>query len=466
MIKRLELLFSSKAGKNIFDDAVCIIKEHSMDDWLSRGVLVGLSGGPDSVMLLCFLKKYAEKAKVGKILAVHVNHMIRGEEADRDERFSEEICRELGIEFLSVKRDVPNEAKELSLGIEEAARNIRYSIFSDLIQSRNDVSCIAVAHNSTDNLETVILNMMRGSGTRGVAGIPPVRDNIIRPLLYSSKKKIVSALSDATIPFVIDSTNGESEYRRNYVRNEILPMLYRLSDDPEGMVSRSSRNLRCDFEYIEAIADHFLNEQSDKTVLREDLSKLHPAVFSRVINEICRRGGATGVEYTHIASITELMSRSDNFEVSLPGQVNFLCRKGKCCVERLLPFDDIRYDVTLSYGENIIEPLGICIFLSDKPFDDFSSNVYKISIQTSIDFDIIKGDVRVRNKRDGDTYIYGGMTRKLKKLFNDKGISPELRSRVPVFYDDEGILWVKGFSVRDGGCKKSVKRLYIAIGEK
>ena len=179
MIERLDLLFNSKMGKAVYENAVRIIKEYSMDEMLSRGVLIGFSGGPDSVMLLLFLIKYSETGNVGKILAVHVNHMIRGDEASRDESFSKCFCEKLGVEFCSVQRNIPSIASENSQSIEETARNVRYSVFEEILRSRSDVSCIAVAHNSTDNFETVLLNMMRGAGSKGMAGIPPVRGNIM-----------------------------------------------------------------------------------------------------------------------------------------------------------------------------------------------------------------------------------------------------------------------------------------------
>ena len=465
MIERVSRLFESKAGALIYDKAIQAIKDHSMGEKLVNGVLVGFSGGPDSVMLLCVLKKYAEENSLGKICAVHVNHMIRGEEADRDEEFSQAFCKALDIEFVSLKRDVPAEAKACSGGIEEIARNIRYSIFSEILCGRNDISCIAVAHNSTDNLETVIMNMMRGSGTRGLAGIPPVRDNIIRPLLYSSKKQILNALSSSDIPFVIDSTNSEIEYKRNYIRNELLPKFERLSDDPEGIALRFCKNLRLDSDYIDSEARTFLESANSNVIHASSLRNLHPALFSRVIALMAINGGSTGIEAVHISKISDLIKTSSNFVVCLPGEVRFVCRYNICTVEPE-PCVSAEFDHVLSMGENYIEEIDSYIILSESSDIFCSSNVYKISIKTSIDFDIINGDVRVRNKIDGDSYVYGGMTRKLKKLFNDRNISKELRSKIPVFYDNEGILWVKGFPVRDGGAKDPTKKLFISILEK
>ena len=161
----LDRLFSSDEGKRVYSSFLNAISDFSMDEKIRGGVIVGFSGGADSVTLLSALVKYSRDNHLNPPVAVHVNHMIRGDEADRDQAFAEDFAKALGVEFLCFHRDIPSEAKALSKGLEEVARNARYSIFNDLIKGRNDISCIAVAHNATDNLETVIFNMMRGAGS-------------------------------------------------------------------------------------------------------------------------------------------------------------------------------------------------------------------------------------------------------------------------------------------------------------
>jgi len=461
----IKRLFESKLGAKIYSDALHTIKNYNMDKKLCGGVLVGFSGGADSVMLLCVLKKYAEENGIKKLCAVHLNHMIRGAEAERDEEFSRDFCTALDVEFVSFKRDIPMEAQRLSKGIEETARIVRYSIFEDLLQSRNDISCIAIAHNATDNLETVIFNMMRGAGTAGLAGIAPVRDEIIRPLISTPKPDITSALEEATIPFVVDSTNSETDYKRNYIRAEILPKLRVLSENPEAQAARLSENLRHDNLYIVSEAKRFLNAFNEKAPAKK-LLQLSLAVFSRVISLMAKRGGSFGVEHTHIYKIRKLLEEGNSFSVSLPGGVSFICQQGLCDVDKLNDTEPISYERKLKKGINYIPEIDAQIVVSDMPIDNFSSKVYKIAIQRAIDFDIIKGELLVREKRDGDSYVYGGMTRKLKKLFNDKSISPEKRPLIPVICDGEGILWVPGFSVRDGGKKNAENKVYISIAYK
>ncbi len=458
----IERLFENERGKRIYDAALKTIQKYKMAEKLSGGVLVGFSGGADSVMLLCVLKKYARENGSKSIIALHINHMIRGEEAERDERFSRDFCAALGINFIAEKRDVPAEAKRLSKGLEETARDIRYSIFRDLLRSRNDIVAVAVAHNSTDNLETVLLNLMRGAGSRGASGIPPVRDHIIRPLISVSKSDITSALDEADIPYVVDSTNLETDYRRNFVRADIIPSLRKLTEDPEGQAIRFTENLRSDDSYIREQAEAFLSN-GKATVSAHELKALHPAVFSRAVTILAKRGGASGIERVHIDKIRELILSGGDFSVSLSGGVSFISENGEVIVGVPKGENSLSYEKKLFLGKNYIAEIDAEIILSKEPIDKSSLKIYNFSIQQTIDFDIIKGDLFVREKRDGDSYTYGGITRKLKKLFNDRSIPPSKRPLVPIICDDLGILWVSGFGVRDGGSKKPSNPLYIAV---
>ena len=380
--------------------------------------------------------------------------------------FSHTFCEENEIEFLSFRRDVPTYARKNSLGMEEAARNVRYSIFEELLRSRNDLSCIAVAHNATDNLETVIFNMMRGAGTRGISGISPIRDNVIRPLLYVPKRDVIKALADFEVPFVTDSTNLETDYSRNYIRAEILPKLARLSENPEAAATKLSRALREDSEYLDGEAERVFSEYREAPVPRALLADMPQAIFYRFVSLMAKSVGSS-LESTHVQAIKHSISNTtSDFSISLPGGIDFVCQNNRCEIAQKKVKKEIRYEHKISYGVNHIEELDTEIIISEKPFDDSFSKIYKISIQQEIDFDIINGSLFVREKRVGDAYFYGGMTHKLKKLFNDKKIPQSERSLIPVFCDDSGIVWVPGFGVRGTNRKKSPKKLYIAIAKK
>ncbi len=461
MDKKIRMLFESECGKKIYSLAEAAIKEYKMKEKIFGGVLVGFSGGPDSVMLLCFLYEYLRREKEFQLAAYHINHSIRGEAADADESFSKEFCKSLKIEFFSRKIDVPALAKTEKLSLEECARNIRYREFLDIILSRNDLSAIAVAHNADDNLETVIINIFRGCGTRGACGIPPVRDNIIRPLIFVKKSDIIKALDAAKIPYVIDKTNNENEYKRNRVRHNIIPQLYNICEDPAKMATRLCGNLRLDEDYINIKADEVLN--GGFTLPSKNLAEQHRALQARILSKMAKNASAD-ISAKIIDSICELLYQ-DNFSYSIPGGAKFICEYGICRIERT-ESDKYEYRFSLTSGRNIFDDYDADFFITEKKIDDFSLNVYKISIQADLSSAIINGSLYLRPRIDGDKIFYGGITRKIKTLFADLKIPASLRSSIPVLCDDSGVLWVPGFGVRDDGVKDKGK-LYatLAIGK-
>lgn len=459
-------IFSTPTGRAVYQKFERAVSDFSMNEYLSGGVLVGFSGGADSVLLLLLLNEYRRRWRDFKILAFHVNHLIRGEEAYRDESFAEEFARSIGVEFSSVKVDVPRLSKEMGCGLEEAARDVRYSEFEKILQGRTDISSIATAHNSTDNLETVIINMMRGAGSRGISGIKPVRKNILRPIIYVSKEEVVRVLNEANVPFAIDSTNLTTDYKRNYVRHEILPRLSTLTSSAEEMAIRFSENLRCDADYIDSVAFDFIEKNyRDGKVARAALSALHPAVFSRVIISLAKEVSGVSLEKTHLNAIFSHLDSGD-FSISLPGEVSFIARADLCYFGKNNKEEKHSYSKSLVMGINEIEGFDGVIILSDTPIDKTFIKVFKIATQVRIDSAIIDGELRVRSKIDGDSYRYGGITRKLKKVFNDKSVPREIRFAVPVICDGKGILWVPGLPVRDGGNANASNLIYAALAYK
>ncbi len=465
MITDITALFESERGKRIYDNVTSQIKEWGMDKLISGGVLVGFSGGADSVMLLSLLKKYSEDFGNFKLLAVHINHMIRGEEAASDEEFSRAFCESLGVEFIAKSYDVPSIARESSKGLEEAARDVRYSAFREIIQGRNDIECVAVAHNSTDNLETLIFNMTRGAGTRGMSGIAPVRENIIRPLIDVAKADIVSALDSVGVPFVVDSTNLTTDYNRNFIRHEILPKLLHLTKKPEAMAARMSKNLRVDDDFISGVALDFLSEYGEGKIPHAKLSSLHFAVFSRVISHLAKSASGASLESVHITQIYELLKSGESFSVSLPGGISFFTDGA---VTEILPGgkkEKASFFKRLKLGVNEIPEISADIILSNEKIDNSSVKIYKNAIQQTIPFDIIEGELFARERREGDSYVFGKMTRKVKKLFNDRKIPKAEREKTPIICDGSGILWLPGFPHRDSDVRCD-KKLYLLVGYK
>lgn len=430
------------------------INAYSMDKLLSEAsyVFVGLSGGADSTLLLLFLSDYILEKKFDcKLKALHLNHLIRGIDADNDEAFCKNLCQEIGVEFISKRVDVPKSANDSGEGIEEAARRERYLFFEEETSKVSGKVLVATAHNADDNLETVLLNMFRGSGALGLTGIPPVRDNkYIRPLIELSSMEIRSYLDDNKISYCVDKTNKDINYRRNYLRSEIIPRIRTIYPHPEVMTSRMSALIRSDEDYLRIVSSEI--SEKYKTFIPLDVIKNnHEAIISRVIRQIYLNVvlDDSSIEAVHFNAIMNLVKNGKNgSKLDLPGNVVVII------INENLVFDISKEDVKpfeykLHMGENVFENEKFTIVLSYEKYN-CSSNINKNFIQKTFDFDKINEDMIVRNRRDGDEYRYGGMKRKLKKLFQDKKIPQRERDALPIICDKNGILWVPGFGQREG----------------
>ncbi len=421
-----------------------------MQEFIESGTLIGLSGGADSVMLLCFLLEYRRRSGLDfTIAASHINHGIRGEEADCDEAFCKTICDSLGVELIIDRYSIPTLARQSGLSIEESARITRYSVFNRIIFGRDDIGCVAVAHNMSDSVETVIFNILRGSGSRGASGIRPVRDEIIRPLIKLSKGEIEAASDEFGIPYVTDNTNLSSDYTRNYIRHEIIPSFERVTPDPERMIARFADNMRSDDDFINQFVDDFL---LNHLVVRNcDLRALHNSVYIRVLSRMAEKSGAS-LSYRIASDIRSLLYK-DNFSYSLIGKASFVCERGECKISRDTG-EGVDFCFAVGEGVTDLSPLNAIFVILGEENKKTYLNVYKNSIQANLSSAIIKGSLYLRPKKDGDTVYYGGMTHKIKKLFSDAKIPRSKRRLIPILCDDDGVVWVPGFGVRDDGVPK------------
>ena len=443
-----------------------LLKEH-MDAHLSHGALLALSGGKDSVLLLSLLSRYAKEKEI-PVAAFHLHHGIRGEEADRDAEFCKELCEELGVSLFMSYVDVPAIAKEMGEGIEATARRERYRLLAKTARERG-FSCVLTAHTATDNLETVLLHLLRGGGGNALAGIPPVRplcDGImlLRPLLSLSAEEVTAALRDASLPSVFDSTNDDVAYTRNYVRKEILPRLSAITPSPERAVSRMTENVREDMAFLDGVArDAFDTLFDGESLDAEKLARLPRAIRYRVFRMLYEKKakGAPLPERVHVNLLFDRMMREGDFSFSFPKGVR-IGRTGDRLVVGFAP--------AFSHPETVIHKGcnrladGSLLFVMEKSSKPLPQIVYTLSIQRPLASATIEGELCVRSRREGDAYRYGGVTHRLKKLFSDAKLSKEARSSLPVLHDARGILWVPGFGVRDDGGdgERDMTLLYIA----
>lgn len=415
------------------------INRYSMNE-IYDGVILGFSGGADSSAILHYLSKHTKN-----IIAVHINHMIRGNEALRDEFFCKTICQKYGVKFLSYRVDIPKLAKESRQGIEETARKERYKIFKRLMQEQPEYKCIVTAHNANDNAETILFNLTRGSGTNGIAGIKPNLDGVYRPLIYCTKQEILEYCEKNSISYVTDSTNEDIDYTRNYIRHEIVPMLEKLNPAFIDSCTRMSENVRDDENYIKQTSDRIIDENKiTKRVSTELFNSFDKAIALRILKHMAN----DNLDSKAIDLCIQLAKNGSVGQyVNLPNGISFKKERGYLKFVKTEDLFKVTYNVTLKQGLNNIKKIGVIISLNtdEKPKD--CSLAYEVTLNSN-------GTLIARNRKDGDKITHGKMTKKLKKLFYDKEIPSHRRDKIPVICDDEGILYVPGVVVRDGAkCK-------------
>lgn len=425
-------------------------------------ILVGFSGGADSSALLHMLARYSYKTGA-KIYAAHINHGIRGEEADRDEAFCKDAAKKLGVEFFSLKADVPKIAKESKESIESAARRVRYQYFATLMQ-KHGIPLLATAHNADDNIETLIFNLARGAGLGGMCGIPESRpcENglVIRPILGMEKSEILDYCAQNGIDFVTDSTNLETDYTRNKIRAQIIPVLRQINPGAVKNAYRMTETLREDSLCLESMSRWFAEDLGENFEIETEKICGSPAAvvnraLIRLYDEISEGGT---LEQSHINSLRLLAQRAvPHSSVSLPSRICATIEDGKLCFRKACDIGADNsfsrdYDVILSEGETFISQTNSEIVIGNS---QNTKNIYKKSILLSIDFDKIKGKMRARGRREGDKIRMNGMSKSVKKLMCDKKIPLQIRSRIPVIYDDDGIVAIPAIGVCDKARAKS-----------
>lgn len=422
------------------------IEKHNM---IKKGdsIVVGLSGGPDSVCLLHVLSSLREEHDIN-LYAVHLNHMIRGEEALRDEKYAKDFAKSLNVPFISERIAVEEYAKQNKMSSEEAGRFLRYRLFNEVAE-KNGASKIALAHNMNDQAETMIMRFLRGTGISGLKGINPVREGrYIRPILSCTREEIEAYCREKALNPVIDSTNAESIYTRNKVRLEIIPYI-RKYFNPNIILNlfNNSEIIRDEDDLINKISMEKYQEIKVSDGIRtEDFNSLHIAMKRRIIRLLIEevRGSLNQIESKHIEECMDFIESSGTGKlISLPGGF-----RGR------IEYDSFKIspnEVREDFEEEILIPgvtsvPGKGFFIKTRILTGPSSDIRENRYIKYFNYDKIEGSLTIRNRRDGD-YIYPkGMSgrKKLKDIFIDKKIPREERSGMPLVALGDEILWAVG----------------------
>lgn len=445
-------------SKHVSDKLITAIKSFSLTN-KGDHILVGFSGGKDSVVLLTLLKSH-EKDLGTDLSALHVNHGIRGDEANRDEEFCRELCQELRVPFYSVKVDAVSHSKQTGKGLEEAARELRYSELYKTA-SRIGANKIATAHTSSDNLETVIFNLTRGASADGLKGIPPKRDSIIRPLILCSTEDILRYAEENKLLFVTDSTNLDTNYSRNNIRHNVVPYLKKINSNIENTVLNTCACITNDALYLDSEAEKHAERSTP-----QELASLPPAILGRVLlkkhSAFCEKQGRhiSSLSYKHIADMAALITdcaKADGGRekrLSLPDKTDLVVTPSSVYFETARRYREMPKLSERKIGKGLAEfaENGRALLITDDENEIntvLSKNVYKNSIHTIVKKDMLTDTIIVRSKAEGDVFRFSNMTKKVRKMMNEAKLPLAEREILPMLCDESGIFWIPGFPLRD-----------------
>ncbi len=417
------------------------------------GIVVGVSGGADSVCLLYLLYECRQMWQL-TLYVVHVHHGIRGVDADADALYVERLADELRLPFFCVRGDVPSLAANRGISTEEAGRDFRYQQM-ERIRQEQGADKIAVAHQSEDQAETVLFRLFRGSGARGLSGISPVRGRIIRPILFAGRSEIVGYLTHRQISWCTDTTNATDDYSRNYIRHHILPAVEdKINPKACSHIVQAAADIAKWRSYIEDSARKQESKLITATREGQEALLLSPLVqMDEVIRDEVLRiyvesriPGAKDVTRVHYQQIIQMILRGGTGEISLPAGYVAEIYAGTLFI-RLQDTDNAQ---SLSVicdipSEHILEmeqgTFAIKVDLVER--DRLDAKIPEKDYTKWIDYDKISNDLELRNPREGDFFVMDdkGHRKKLSRYYMDKKIPKKLRDRQVVVADGAHIVW-------------------------
>ncbi len=414
-------------------------------------ILVALSGGPDSVFLLHFLQKYKRKYGI-EINAIHINHMIRGKDADEDQKFCRNLSLNLGIKLYTFNKNVKLFAKRNKLSVEEAGRNLRYEEFYKTLKI-SGCNKIATAHNSSDNAETVLLNLIKGAGLSGLSGIPVKRDFIIRPVLCLSKDEILNYLNFHKIDYRTDLTNLGNDYERSFLRNSIIPLIKKkLNPEFENTALHESDIFKNIFSYFEKnteniFKDSYNFENGELKISLARLNQTAPELRGYFFKSILNRIFGLQTTYSDFKNLNSLLKMESGKEIHISGDF-------KAYRER--NFIIIFKDKLVKVKEPINLKAGDTVKLDGKTLS--IENVNKVPVKYSsnkltefISADNLDNGFTLRPWRMGEKFFPLGLkgSKKVSDFLLEQKISSFKKKEHLVLTNKDRIVWVLGLRLDD-----------------
>lgn len=414
-------------NNNFVDSIAQFIENNRLITHGSR-VCACLSGGADSVAMLCALHQLIKHFKFD-LSAIHINHKIRGAEADRDMEFCRRLCDRLGVELTVVCVDVPALCKTSGKSLEETARDARYNEFQKHA-SNNGIDLFSTAHTASDNAETVLMNLIRGTTVAGLSGIPVKREMYIRPLLNVYRADVEAFLQSIGQDFVTDSTNSVNDCTRNIIRNEVMPILRGINSSADIAINRLSANA--------ADIDELVISTYRDT---EDLTSIPRAAALRIVRYRYALFCGSGLLSHHAEAIVNALHKDT--VITLKDGIDAVVKNGRVRFEyRQCGKNPDTAVYKLQYGLNYFDGGNVLIYYGNNPPQ---SSDYIIGI----DAQNVCGDIHYRTRKTGDEIKCLGVTRSVKKAFINKKIPARQRDSIPIFVDDEDIVCVPFIGAAD-----------------
>ena len=451
-------------------------------------VLIGVSGGADSLALLYFLDKFADLFQI-VIGVAHLHHGLRGQAADADEEFVRNFCQQRKIPFFSRQRNIQVISQIEKISVEEAGRKERYDFFMAIAEEQG-YNRIAMGHHINDQAETMLMRLIRGTGVKGVSGIKSSRDNLyIRPFLCLQKKEILNYCDIHKLAFRTDATNFQRDYTRNKIRLDIMPMILAINPRAEvhfNEFTKIANEYEAFFEkYVDQLEDQILTLKEQRVLINRDLwLKEEPVVQKEILRRSIFKfkGSLKEIEYNHITAFYSLL-KSDKtiWEIHFPHDILIMRRYDRVMVvekqksvgaiiapKRILPNKTYLF----SKERLILETKLVSQDEFRKKTAIFSKEM-EIHSEKYFDYDKIKDILVLRSRQSGDYFYPTGLTGKksIKKYCIDKKIDRNRRDQIPLLVTGGEVLWILGYAINqrflaDNDTKNIIKVTYLMLGEK